>query len=302
MAPRLPGNSESTAYTLDWPEAAVSGLPEPRRSRHVLTLLSTYIDDSGSENKGPVFVMAGYLSRVSVWSDFSTAWAACLGQGSRLPYFKMKEAFRLRDCFNGWTEETRDQRVSQLVEILSTRPVLTAVVLALSWDDFWRAKSEFPALTDVHPYDMLFHGVMHTVVGQLIKHNISESVEFVFDEQGKAGERAILTYKQIKAVMPPAETHLIIGSPRLADDKQVLPLQAADLLAWQVRRYVAEQGGLPIDWQTKQIRLCRFGFARADRGAAGDGSWGQADFLAFPIEYPRIRRSDAARDQRHQAT
>jgi len=54
-----------------------------------------------------------------------------------------------------------------------------------------------------------------------------------------------MTYRQIRDILPERQTGLIVGSPRMEDDKLVLPLQAADLLAWNVRRYAAKHGAFP---------------------------------------------------------
>lgn len=210
-------------------------------------MLISYIDDSGSEGKGPVFILAGYLSFVDIWTSFSAAWADCLKGPPELPYFKMREAKRLHDTFRGWSVEERDERLFALIDTVSKQPIMTALVFALWWDDYRRAISEFPEITDCHPYDMLFHGIMATTTSVLGKNRVASRIKFVFDDQGSAGLRAIRTYKRIREFLPTIQRELIVGSPELADDKVDLPLQAADLLAWQVRRYVAEKGSLPIE-------------------------------------------------------
>jgi len=195
----------------------------------------------------------------------------------------MKEAHRLQDCFRGWTEMERNRRVDELVDVLNSTPVLTALVLALRWEDFWRAKSEFPQIVDCHPYDMLFHGIVGSVTASLVRHKISDSVKFIFDEQGAAGERAILTYKQIRRILPRSQAELVFGSPELADDKKILPLQAADLWAWQLRRYVAEQGSLPVVEEHGAWRVSvKPGYPVLERLAHHESQW-------LLYDYSRIR-------------
>lgn len=250
-------------------------------------MLTAFTDDSGSENKGPIFVMAGYLSYESVWGgSFSPAWGECLAKDPQLAYFKMKEAHRRQECFRGWSVPERDQRVSEFVGIINRAPVLTAIVVALRWEDFWRAKAEFPRIVDCHPYDMLFHGIMGSVTALLAKRNISESVKFVFDEQGSAGERAILTYRQLRRILPPHQSRLVYGSPELADDRVVFPLQAADLLAWQLRRYVAEQGSLPVVEENGTWRvLVKPGYPILERLASHESLWLLYDYRRIKSIY-----------------
>jgi hypothetical protein len=55
-------------------------------------------------------------------------------------------------------------------------------------------------------------------------------------------ERAIqAAYEGMKGSIPEDTMDLLVGRPRFEDDKRCLPLQAADLLAWNVRRDYVEQ-------------------------------------------------------------
>jgi Protein of unknown function (DUF3800) len=273
----------SANYDLrQWFRSLTSGLSPQRRAPHALMMLTGYFDDSGSERKGPVFVLAGYLSVMEVWEQYFTPkWEKTLAKSPSLDYFKMREANRLHDAFRGWTETQRDERVAELSDILVHQPVITSMVFAMSWDDFKRAEAEYPEAKGViHPYDMLFHGIMASATARMVQFNLGHQIEFVFDEQGSAGERAILTYKRIKSTIPKAQADLIVGSPRLADDKIVLPLQAADLLAWHVRRYWVANGSFPIDFDadgTAHVRTLTDNPA-FDRLIHNDSLWKYYDY------------------------
>jgi uncharacterized protein DUF3800 len=209
-------------------------------------MFTAYMDDSGSEGKGLVFVLAGYVAPIKGWEIFSAKWEEALAKPPSLPYFKMREAHRLNDSFFGWTEEDRERRVADLVDVICAQPVMSALALVLTWDDFRRAQAEHPDIVNCHPYDMLFHGAMATTTRLLVEDRSRDPIAFVFDEQGGAGERAILAYRAIRSILPSTQADLVVGSPRMENDKIVPPLQAADLLAWNIRRYVAEQGSFPL--------------------------------------------------------
>ncbi len=66
-------------------------------------------------------------------------------------------------------------------------------------------------------------------------------VDFIFDEQRRDFKNAMLGWERFRDLAPPEMRHLIGGSPIYRDDKRVMPLQAADLLAWQTRRYHMEK-------------------------------------------------------------
>ena len=85
-----------------------------------------YIDDSGSELQGPLFVLGGFIATTTQWADFSDEWAAALGASPSLDYFKAKEAYRLRDQFDpkrGWDERRRDDRIAILVRIIKKHAI-----------------------------------------------------------------------------------------------------------------------------------------------------------------------------------
>jgi hypothetical protein len=65
--------------------------------------------------------------------------------------------------------------------------------------------------------------------------------DFIFDEQELQGEDALWAYEYSRETQPKPIRDLLGTRPIFADDKTVYPLQAADILAWHVRRQ-AETG------------------------------------------------------------
>lgn len=86
---------------------------------------------------------------------------------------------------------------------------------------------------------MGFNGVIAAVAEQKMQLGIENKIDFVFDEQGKLGDIAQSWFKEMhkderfKNVLKP----YLCETPTFKDDKIFLPLQAADMLAWHVRRY-----------------------------------------------------------------
>ena len=83
----------------------------------------------------------------------------------------------------------------------------------------------------------LMHDLMRmgdTVLG------INDPIDFIFDEQSRGKKQIFMAWDNFKANAQISKK-LIGGSPIFRDDKQVLPLQAADFLAWTARRKVVSQ-------------------------------------------------------------
>jgi hypothetical protein len=68
-----------------------------------------------------------------------------------------------------------------------------------------------------------------------------EKVHFIFDEQLHASDRVQAVWSKIIEIIHDDLRPLIGGRPSHRNDKEVLPLQAADLLAWHVRRWYDEK-------------------------------------------------------------
>jgi hypothetical protein len=211
-------------------------------------MLKAFTDDSGSDpqskTRGPVFVMAGYLASIEAWNSASNDWQTVLKTPREIEYFKSTGVQnRSKPPFKDWEEEDAELKAEQLSEVIKSAQ-LTSFVLCMYWDAFIKAQQEFLSTADLEPYDMLFGGVMATVTKFIVDHRSSESVQFEFDEQSRAGQRALSAYWDAKEMLPRPEADLITGVG-FGDDKKVLPLQMADMLAWSIRRYIYHNGEFP---------------------------------------------------------
>lgn len=147
----------------------------------------------------------------------------------------MREARKLVGEFNRWKAEDRDDKIRFLVSVVENfRPWTIAV---------WVSRKEHDAIMKPiaphmisHAYVSLFWGVILKLAHYHQHRGIKLPVEYVFDEQGSIGEDAAIWHRHIKSWQPPEIKALIGGTPKFENDEWVLPLQAADMLAWHVRR------------------------------------------------------------------
>lgn len=229
-----------------------------------------YIDDSGSEPQSPVIVLAGFVADHDQWAKFSDEWDTALKEPPGLGYFKMTEAANMGGEFseeNGWTEPKRDDRVITLARIIA-KYAKARVAAAMPYDAFMRHIGTIPAsarsLSTDTPYPFL---LLQTVMAVAVRgdlYGIDSPCDFIFDEQSGHQEEISKAWPQTRALIDRAATRSDIsqriGSPPIfRDDKNFLPLQAADLYAWQVRyNYVrnnAVRGQTIIMPPTREFRL-----------------------------------------------
>lgn len=221
-------------------EAMVCGLPSHKRPRLLFCMLASFTDDSGSDKRGPVFILAGYVSTVALWQEFSDAWHAGLQSGPRkLEYFKMQEAaFSGKGQFKKWRRAERDAKVDELARIVK-RYAMFGVQAVLWWNDFNAVQARYRKYP-IDPYILLFNHVMAAAVTHVRRLQIEEKIEFYFDDQGRTGDIALQAYRIAQARIAAEMLEYVAGPPNHKSDRVVLPLQAADMLAWQSRRFCAE--------------------------------------------------------------
>jgi len=198
--------------------------------------LQAFVDDSRSDVDGGNLILAGYVHTADRWLRFSNDWREALHAIPKIQYFRMVEANNLRGQFRGWKEPERDAKLVSLAKLIyEYNP----------WSfECWVSKTAFDRiLKPVAPYDLknpylvCFYGAIVTAARFQASEGMKpDPIDFVFDEQGGLGSFVVSWYEWIKQWQSPSISAVLGSTPIFRDDKKVLPLQAADLLAWHLRR------------------------------------------------------------------
>ncbi len=204
----------------------VLGLAPSRRASTGFLMLQVWIDDSG-RGQEPVFVLAGYIGRVRNWIDFAHEWSELLRK------------HRLT-CFKGsMSGSLSDKTVLEFVALIR-RYALSGVRVVIPHRDFQNSlKNDRIAENSrwyfKQPYYLAFDCVFGGVLSYVRKRPSFEKVEFIFDYDVVDRRSLKLAYPQLLKSLG-KDASLVEGEPTFRDDKRFTPLQAADLLAWHVRR------------------------------------------------------------------
>lgn len=201
----------------------------------VHNLLNAYFDESGSEQEDKLIVLAGYVHRAETWAEFSDDWRAILDEKPSIAYFHMVEAESLRDEFKDWDPIARDLKVDALAEVISKHQPWS-IECRLSRNDYNQIVRPVAPYDLRSPYFPCFYGVIINLARLHYSMGLTLPTDFVFDDQGNIGAEAVLWYEFIKSIQEPKLQELLGSAPVFRDDKKVLPLQAADMLAWHIRR------------------------------------------------------------------
>lgn len=226
----------------DYIRAMVCGYSRIHRERKRLLMLQGYVDDSGSEPSSRTFILAGYVLPASVWELFSDSWDAALRSGRPIDWLHMKDTGKdeIKGQFSGWSVDEIDAKLLPLGAIINSFSPI-ALVCRANWSEYkkFRRGSPNAALID-NPYKAMFYEIIKIMHGVSVRANNLQSVDFVFDNHGPVGIEAIGWYDEIKDLFPLESQPFFGSTPLFKDDKDVRPLQAADMLAWFMRRKYAQ--------------------------------------------------------------
>lgn len=212
----------------------VSGFSARLRRNRCILVLDGYVDDSGSGH-GKIAVLAGFLSTADRWRNFSDDLENLCEQEPKTPDFKMVKAMDHRVYWPA-TRQQLDKRIEDVAG-LTVKHAMYRIDVQMhreAYDCF--VKGRVPKKID-DPYFLLFYNVILASVEFMGKMNMEGTVEFVFDEQGKVGERARSLYYSIKEYTDAKVRQYMGGEPVFKHDRDLLPLKSADLLAYQLRRH-----------------------------------------------------------------
>jgi Protein of unknown function (DUF3800) len=215
----------------------VCGWPRNIRQRRLLVMLQGFVDDSGSDGSRAPYILAGFILPAEDWTTFSDDWEAELAREPRIQYFKMAEASQKEGQFEGMPDEFVRCKINDLLAVIE-RYKPDGIYSALSWMEYREIlKPSMPKGFIDNPYQLLFPAIFDAILFyQKRKGIFPETVDVDFDEQGSAGWFATLCFPFLKEYSDPDTQKMLGRTPTMLDDKTVMPLQAADMLAWNIRR------------------------------------------------------------------
>ena len=204
-----------------------------------------FLDESISSDE---LVVAGHIATAENWAAFAKEWEELLPLGTLAEnneyHFKMSEMAQ--------TPERR-ARVQVFYKVIEEH-VISSISCRVNLRDFQRARERFDLFATrmswtvnlgpwTNPYFFVFRVLIDKFHQERNKFKsklpLDRKVDFIFDE--RAEKKAILQAWDEYIDKREDEIKPYYGSvPRFEDDRAFLPLQAADLWAWWVRKWYEE--------------------------------------------------------------
>jgi hypothetical protein len=231
---------------------------EPRGE---LCMLTAYFDDSGSHPESELVVWYGLFGNQFQWTHFNNLWAAKLREPSpgkpALTRFHMAPCQAADGEFLGWSRTATDFLVHELGDII-LKCGLSSDGVAIprkDWNDLVTGDLR-TVLGDAEGYSMRIAFVRACAWARESGRN--GEIAFVFDnrkEKEAEGKRIFQLFEHLSQIEPNAVKPTSIT---FADSTSVRPLQAADLVAWEMYQYSLESvknGGAPHAGRKQMRRL-----------------------------------------------
>jgi hypothetical protein len=201
-----------------------------------LTCLQAFVDDSASDVGDRRLFMAGYLNTARNWTLFEAAWRDELRAAPALHYLRMVEANSLRGEFDGWTAEARTEKLRGLARVIRHFKPLLSFEVSVSRDQYYQLVRPVAPRALGNPHFVSSFCVLSSVARCSQRRGATTPIKFVFDEQDGVSADLGLFFATMSLGLPRKARALISGMPAFENDKLFPPLQAADMLAWHIRR------------------------------------------------------------------
>lgn len=199
-----------------------------------VAMLFAYFDESFAEGDPGHAVIAGFVGLPEAWGQVQSAWNAELERVG-IQWFHYVECNGLRGQYKGWGREKRDAHLAVLSSIIADNDVIP--VSAGFSGDWKKVISDFPppmASRFPHAYNLCFELLMPDLIEQINHRWPSDRSVLIMADQQQFAARVVEIYSTFKFNgWWPEIFHLGFSDPR-----SVVPLQAADMMAFEVRRYL----------------------------------------------------------------
>jgi hypothetical protein len=190
-------------------------------------VLKVAMDESGVHDGSPVITVGAYVARLKQWQDWTKRWNAAKRP---IKVYHAVDAQNLTGEFKGWSEEARDEVVKRILPVIADSDI-PGVVVGVQMDEFEKAIAGRDDLRPIFgtPYAACFQWVVQIIMNFALGALNTERITFVH-ELNDYRQEALASFAWVKQHGNPLGN--IIGL-QFADKKDYIPLQAADILAYE---------------------------------------------------------------------
>jgi hypothetical protein len=225
--------------------------------REVFVLLRAYMDDSGTHDGSDYCLIAGYWDSINEWGRFERAWNSVLADFGVLEFhgktfWPRPNGKRLGE-FKDWNDEHHHQFIDSLLTVIQTHKIYPFGfgVLTKEWAKvpihLQRVYSGYHYAAAINDKRLK---AIYLAVSSLFVHlsrycRRGKSMHFFMDRDRRIASQVLECFSKLQseARKDDIEQYSQMGSITFADSHESGPLQAADLLAYELQRYYKKWRG-----------------------------------------------------------
>jgi hypothetical protein len=211
----------------------------PERDRLMLTL-HAYFDESGTHDDSEAIVVAGYLSTAEQWALFIDEWNEALSEWN-LDFFHMVDFANHAEEYAHWTDDQRRFRFARLAAIIK-RHTLASVAIGFMRSAYNTIFDKGTKRFVGGPYGAAASMCFLDVADRMRPSYPSARIAYVF-ESGGPGHGQILSVFEMNDSLPENREHFMLLSLKFENKRDFAPLQAADILAYEIYRHLPRHVG-----------------------------------------------------------
>jgi hypothetical protein len=199
-------------------------------------MLITYFDDSGTHDDSEIVLLAGLFGNEYQWALFNDLWRKRLEES--VPGKPPVKRFHMTDCYNslsefaGWNRNETNYLAKELGEIIFRCNLwgCASAINRKAWDQFITGDLR-RALGDAE--GGCIRVCFNTTLQWAAEFSGSNSIAFVFDDRPHKKQEYDAVYRVFSDHRNATRLSPKLVSLTFARSSNVLPLQAADLFAWE---------------------------------------------------------------------
>lgn len=202
-----------------------------------IVVLRVFLDESGTHKGANVISVAAYVATPREWKKFTREWQRVL-KPTGVRAYHASDSQNLHGEFEGWEESERDSLAKNLIPIIPryAHGFATAIVLrdlraALGGDVVPKVLED--------QYKTCFQLVLHDVLRSIQKNGLRDQVAVVH-ERNDFKEAAGKSYDFLKKYFDDNDN---LAGLTFSDKYKFVPLQAADVLAYEAGKRVLNRKG-----------------------------------------------------------
>lgn len=215
-------------------------------SRRVL-LFKSYLDDSGTEELSPSTVIGGPVLTLFQLPEFNKSWKEMLRYHHIPPPLHMVDFVRPYGKHIGMHREMKIALFNAVAKTINEHKSYS-ISVSVPQVDFRERLSPEVCKTVIGPYALAFFStvvanrrlpeILASRPGPLAGYikNVGWRVKFVIDRGSAHSDQLVAAHDALRKWEQATKDNHFTGTMAFDNDEHVLPLQAADVIAWSARR------------------------------------------------------------------